>query len=140
MSTSVIQSIITWLQTYAGFTDVFDVSSRNTNQLIDFLGTETLDVIPYVRQGSKRILRNDYLLNVSKPFLQLAERKDNADFLVAFQKWVDAESFNNRVPLMGNHGRQRTWVDAQQFVVSDKDTEMAVYQIRLHISYEVVEL
>lgn len=140
MSTSVIQSIITWLQTYTGFTDVFDVSSRNTNQLIDFLGTETLEVIPYVRQGSKRILRNDYLLNVSKPFLQLAERKDNADFLVAFQKWVDTESFNNRVPLMGNHGRQRTWVDAQQFVVSDKDTEMAVYQIRLHISYEVVEL
>lgn len=135
-----IQDIINWLTTYEGFTSVFDVSKQGTGQLIDFLGTETLEVIPYVRQGSRRRLRNDYLLNVSKPFLQLAERKDNADFLVAFQKWVDTESFSNRVPELGNHGRQRTWVDAQQFVVNDTDTETAVYQIRLHISYEVVKL
>ncbi len=137
---SEIQDIIDWLQTYAGFTDVFDISRQGTSQLIDFLGTETLDVVPYVRSGSKRNLRNDYLLNVSKPFLRLAERKENADFLVAFQKWVDTESFSNRVPLLGNHGRQRTWVDAQQFVVNDINTETAVYQIRLHISYEVVKL
>lgn len=135
-----IQDLIDWLVKYPEFDKVFDVSKEGTQQLIDFLGTDTVEVRNYVRNGSRRTLRDDYVLQVSRPFLQMIERKENADFLMNFQKWVDQQSNDGKVPLLGNHGRQRTWVDAQQYVENELSTETAIYQVRLHIQYEVISI
>lgn len=133
-----IQDIIDWLVTYDEFNEIFDVSSDNASQVIDFLGTETISITNYIRIGYKRVLRDDYLLQVSKPFLKLLERKANTDFLIGLQKWVDNQNILGLVPKIGNHGKQRAWVDAQQFLTNNVEEEVAVYQVRLHIQYEVI--
>lgn len=136
---SEIQSIIDWLVTYPKFAETFDVAREGTGQLIDYLGTEIIETTYFVRVGQKERRRNDYLLQVSKPFLTMLQRKENADFLVDLQKWVSEQSVNGLVPKLGNIGRQRTWVDAQEFVENVASDETAIYQVQMHIEYSVMQ-
>ena len=136
---SEIQSIIDWLETFPKFKKTFDVTKEGTDQLIDFLGTEILDTQYYVRVGQKERRRNDYVLEVAKPMLKLLQRKQNADFLVDLQKWVSDQSVKGLVPVLGNHGRQKAWVDAQQYIELDESNEVGLYQVQLHIEYTTLE-
>ena len=136
---SEIESIIKWLTSYPDFSATFDVSREGTGQLIDFLGTEILETNFFVRIGYVERRRNDYILEVRKPFLELLQRKRNADFLSNLQKWVASQSNLGHVPLLGNHGRQKAWVDAQQYVDMDDSDETALYQVQMHIEYSVFE-
>ena len=136
---SEITQIINWLKTFPDFVKTFDVSREGTGQLIDFLGTEIIETVPFVRKGYIERRRNDYVLQVRKPFLAMLQRKQNADFLVRLQKWVAAQSNAGSVPQLGNHGRQKAWVDAQQFVEMEGSDESAIYQVQMHIEYSVYE-
>lgn len=136
---SEITNIINWLKTFPDFVKTFDVSREGSGQLIDFLGTEIIETITFVRVGYVERRRNDYVLQVQKPFLQLLQRKQNADFLVKLQKWVASQSNAGLVPQLGNHGRQKAWVDAQQYVEMEGNDETALYQVQMHIEYSVYE-
>lgn len=136
---SEIQSIIDWLMTYPKFVETFDVAKEGTGQLIDYLGTEILETQYFLRIGQKEKRRNDYILQVSKPFLTILQRKENADFLVDLQKWVSEQSVKDLVPRLGNNGRQRAWVDAQEFVENEASDETAIYQVQMHIEYNVLQ-
>lgn len=134
-----IDSIISWLRSYEKFDKVFDVSKNSEGALIDFSGTSEISKVLFKRGKSITKYVNDYILQVEKPFLTILQRKSNAEFLTDLQKWVRQQSKDNLVPLLGNHGNQKTYVDAQQFVGDDANREVATYQVMLHIEYKIFE-
>ncbi len=135
-----IDSIIDWLKTYPEFVKMFDVSKLNDNgQLIDFVGTTTVSENKFLSGTSISEYANDYILQVEKSFISVLARKQNAEFLTNFQKWVREQSRLDLVPQLGNHGKQNTYVDAQQFVGNDTNREVAIYQVMLHIEYKIYE-
>lgn len=133
-----IQAIINWLTTYPRFAKMFDITKASKDgQLIDFKGTTEIDVNKFLRGKSVTTYVNDYILQVEKPFLTMLNRKDNSEFLTDFQKWVRANAY--ACPQLGNHGYQKVFVDAQEFLGSDENKESAMYQVMLHIEYKIFE-
>jgi len=117
---------------------MFDVTRASKDgQLIDFKGTTELDKTSFFSGKSITTFVNDYILQVDKPFLTMINRKANSEFLVDLQKWVRANSLG--CPKLGNHGRQKVYVDAQEFLGNDTNTEIATYQVQLHIEYKIFE-
>ena len=138
MKSTDIESLISWLSTNPAFVTQFDVTRDNAEQLIDFVGTDLIQSVSYIRHGSKTILRNNYILQVERPYLKLVNRKENSDFLSGFVDWVADQSERGLVPRFGNYGKQKAWVDSQEFLDIDESRKTGIYQLQLHIEYAVL--
>ncbi len=139
-----LEKLKAWLQTYPGADQLADFQVDYTDQLPGSFGVFPAGLVEVARQ--ENILGDVSVQNQYNFALYLVLPKApgddvgaaiNADWVMDFQRWVQAQSVTHKAPTFGNVNEGEETLSAQNGALYDADEEgLAMYMVSLQAVFQ----
>lgn len=109
--------------------------------VLQYVGTGKPTILPYTNNSRFYNKQSNFVLYIRRAN-EFAENEsdkiDTAEFLPAFEQWVEEQDFSGLCPRFGDAKTERMWADnGMELLSSSAEQPYSLLQIQLHIEYQI---